>query len=282
MIKKNIKKIINCKEISEQMRNKLKEQVNEMNKTPTLAVILVGNNPASQTYVKNKEKACEYIGIKSKSYILDENIEEIELLELIEELNADDNINGILVQLPLPNHINKDLVIKSIDINKDVDCFHPYNIGLIDKKNNKFLPCTPLGCIEILKRTNIDLQGKHCVVIGRSDIVGKPLATLLLKENATVTIVHSKTNNLTEITKQADIIFCAIGKPKFLKKDMIKDGAIVIDIGINRDEYGKLCGDCDLEDLLEKVSYITPVPSGVGLLTVTMLMQNTINSIKNT
>ena len=271
-------KIIDCKKISDKIRDEIKEEILQKNIKLTLAVILVGDDKASKTYVKNKEKACEYVGIKTINYILEENISEIELLELIEKLNSDNNINGILVQLPLPKHINKEIIIKAIDVNKDVDCFHPYNIGLIDKENSIFKPCTPQGCIEILKRNNIEIQGKNCVVIGRSDIVGKPMANLLLKENGTITIVHSKTKNLEEITKQADIIIVAIGKAKFLKANMIKKGVVIIDVGINRDENNNLCGDVDFENCLDKVSYITPVPKGVGLLTVSILIRNTLNA----
>lgn len=273
-------KIINCKAISDKIRAKLKDIIKE-DTQPCLAVILVGNDSASQTYVRNKEKACNYIGIKSQVFHLEEDVSENKLLNLIDKLNNDKEVNGILVQLPLPKHINKEKVIRAIDINKDVDCSHPYNIGLIDKEDRLFVPCTALGCISILNDCNIDIVGKNCVILGRSDIVGKPVAHLMLKENATVTICHSKTKNLKEICKNADILISAIGKPKFIKKDMIKENAIILDVGINRDENNKLCGDVDIDDVIEKVSLITPVPSGVGLLTVTALMANTLIAFYN-
>lgn len=274
-------KIINCELISQKIKDELKEKVNKFKKKPTLAVILVGNDKASEIYVKNKEKACEYIGINSKKYILEENIQEGDLLDLINQLNDDNDVNGILVQLPLPEHIDKDKVITTISKDKDVDCFHPYNIGLIGSNNNTYLPCTPSGCVEILKKSNINIQGKHCVILGRSDIVGKPLAMMMLKENATVTICHSKTENLEAITKQADILISAIGVPKFVKANMIKEGVIILDVGINRTKNG-ICGDVDFDDCIAKVSKITTVPKGVGLLTVSMLLKNVIDNVKTT
>lgn len=269
-------KIINCKAISDRIREKLKDILKTENTKPCLAVILVGNDNASKTYVKNKEKACGYIGIKSEVFSLEEDVSENELVNLIDKLNNNKEVNGILVQLPLPKHINKERIIRRIDINKDVDCFHPYNVGLMDKEDSLFIPCTALGIISILNYCNIDIQGKNCVILGRSNIVGKPVANLMLKENATVTICHSKTKNLKEICQNADILISAIGKPKFIKKDMIKENSIIIDVGINRDENNNLCGDVDIDDVIEKVSLITPVPSGVGLLTVSALMRNTL------
>lgn len=269
-------KIIDCKTISDDIIDTLKGMVKIMNKQPCLAVILVGNDKASKIYVENKKRVCDDIGIKSLIFELENSIEEKELLVLINKLNKDKEVNGILVQLPLPQHINKEKIIGTINTKKDVDCFHPYNIGKIDKEDKLFVPCTALGCIEILKKCNVEIEGKRCVVLGRSDIVGKPVANLMLKENATVTICHSKTKNLKEICKDADIIISAIGKPKFIKKDMVKEGAVILDVGINRDCTDKLCGDVDIDDVIDKVSMITPVPKGLGLMTVAMLMKNCI------
>lgn len=277
-------KIIDGKLISQQIKDELKletEQLKGNGITPTLAVILVGNNPASKVYVNNKKKACEYIGIKSLSYELSEDTTQFDLLTLIDELNHSENVDGILVQLPLPKHYDEEKILMSISPEKDVDCFHPLNVGIVQTGGNGFLPCTPAGIIELIKRTGIDIAGKNCVVIGRSNIVGKPVATLLLRENGTVTICHSKTKNLSDICRQADIIVVATGVRNTLTGDMIKDGAVIIDVGMNRNEEGKLCGDVDYEGCLEKASAITPVPGGVGPMTIAMLMKNCLTSAKN-
>lgn len=277
-------KIIDGKLISQQIKDELKletEQLKANGITPTLAVILVGNNPASKVYVNNKKKACEYIGIKSLSYELSEDTTQFDLLTLIDELNHSENVDGILVQLPLPKHYDEEKILMSISPAKDVDCFHPLNVGIVQTGGNGFLPCTPAGIIELIKRTGIDITGKNCVVIGRSNIVGKPVATLLLRENGTVTICHSKTKNLSDICRQADIIVVATGVRNTLTGDMIKDGAVIIDVGMNRNEEGKLCGDVDYEGCLEKASAITPVPGGVGPMTIAMLMKNCLTSAKN-
>ena len=277
-------KIIDGKLISQQIKDELKletEQLKGNGITPTLAVILVGNNPASKVYVNNKKKACEYIGIKSLSYELSEDTTQFDLLTLIDELNHSENGDGILVQLPLPKHYDEEKILMSISPAKDVDCFHPLNVGIVQTGGNGFLPCTPAGIIELIKRTGIDIAGKNCVVIGRSNIVGKPVATLLLRENGTVTICHSKTKNLSDICRQADIIVVATGVRNTLTGDMIKDGAVIIDVGMNRNEEGKLCGDVDYEGCLEKASAITPVPGGVGPMTIAMLMKNCLISAKN-
>lgn len=272
-------KIIDGKKISADIKEECRIKAGELKalgKEPCLAVILVGNDPASSIYVNNKKKACEFCGIKSLSYELDEKTSENELLELIDKLNKDVSVNGILVQLPLPKHINEDLVIAKIDPRKDVDGFHVANVGALCVGAEGFVSCTPAGIIELLKRSNVDICGKNCVVIGRSNIVGKPMSLLMLKENATVTIAHSKTKNLEEITKQADILIVAIGKPRFITSKYVKDGAVIIDVGIHRDENNKMCGDVDYNDVLDKVSKITPVPGGVGPMTIAMLMSNVI------
>ena len=235
---------------------------------------MVGNNPASKTYVRNKKMACEKAGIKSEEYLLPENASEKEILNLIDKLNATKEVSGILVQLPLPSHLDSKTICERISPLKDVDAFTSKNIGDLFKGDAKFLPCTPAGILEILKHENINLAGKHCVIIGRSNIVGKPLALLLIQNDATVTVCHSKTKNLEEICKLADIVICAVGKEKFLKKEMVKPGAVVIDVGINRDKNGKLCGDADFENLEPICSKITPVPGGVGPMTVAMLVKN--------
>ena len=271
--------IINGREISEKIRLNLKKRVNKLRengKSVTLAVILVGDDPASKIYVKNKRKACEELGIISKEYSLPENISEKELIYLIRKLNSDNTVDGILVQLPLPSHIDAKNIIDVISVEKDVDGFCKYNVGSLFTKDYKFLPCTPNGILEILKYENIELRGKHCVILGRSNIVGKPLSLLLLNNDATVTVCHSKTNNLKELCRTADVIISAIGRAKFLTEDMVKAGAVIIDVGINRDEFGKICGDVDFENVKEKASYITPVPGGVGPMTVTMLMENVV------
>lgn len=271
--------IINGREISKKIRLSLKNKVIELNKkgkSVTLAVLLVGDDPASKLYVENKRKACEELGIISKEYLLPYSTSGKEIICLIQKLNNDNKIDGILVQLPLPNHINTKKIVDLISVEKDVDAFCKHNVGSLFTKDYKFLPCTPSGILEILKYENIDLKGKHCVILGRSNVVGKPLALLLLENDATVTICHSKTNNLKDICKMADIIIAAVGSPKFLTKDMVKEGAVIIDVGINRDKFGKICGDVDFENLKDKASYITPVPGGVGPMTVTMLMKNVI------
>lgn len=276
-------KIIDGKQISLEIKNELKEKVakyKEQGIEITLAVVKVGNDPASAVYVRNKEKACEYVGINSKTLALPEETTEEELLNVVKELNEDKNVNGILVQLPLPKHIDESKVLLTIDSTKDVDGFHPVNVGKMVIGEDTFLPCTPAGIIEMIKRTDIDIEGKECVVIGRSNIVGKPMAMLMLKENATVTIAHSRTKDLKEVTKRADIIVAAIGKAKFVTADYVKEGAVVIDVGMDRDENGKLCGDVDFESVSKVASAITPVPGGVGPMTVTMLLVNCLRSVE--
>ena len=276
-------KIIDGKQISLDIKNELKEKVakyKEQGIEITLAVVKVGNDPASAVYVRNKEKACEYVGINSKTLALPEETTEEELLNVVKELNEDKNVNGILVQLPLPKHIDEGKVLLTIDSTKDVDGFHPVNVGKMVIGEDTFLPCTPAGIIEMIKKTDIDIEGKECVVIGRSNIVGKPMAMLMLKENATVTIAHSRTKDLKEVTKRADIIVAAIGKAKFVTADYVKEGAVVIDVGMDRDENGKLCGDVDFESVSKVASAITPVPGGVGPMTVTMLLVNCLRSVE--
>ena len=276
-------KIIDGKQISLDIKNELKEKVakyKEQGIEITLAVVKVGQDPASAVYVRNKEKACEYVGINSKTLALPEETTEEELLNVVKKLNEDKNVNGILVQLPLPKHIDESKVLLTIDSTKDVDGFHPVNVGKMVIGEDTFLPCTPAGIIEMIKRTDIDIEGKECVVIGRSNIVGKPMAMLMLKENATVTIAHSRTKDLKEVTKRADIIVAAIGKAKFVTADYVKEGAVVIDVGMDRDENGKLCGDVDFESVSKVASAITPVPGGVGPMTVTMLLVNCLRSVE--
>ena len=276
-------KIIDGKQISLDIKNELKEKVakyKEQGIEITLAVVKVGNDPASAVYVRNKEKACEYVGINSKTLALPEETTEEELLNVVKKLNEDKNVNGILVQLPLPKHIDESKVLLTIDSTKDVDGFHPVNVGKMVIGEDTFLPCTPAGIIEMIKRTDIDIEGKHCVIVGRSNIVGKPMAMLMLKENATVTIAHSRTKDLKEVTKRADIIVAAIGKAKFVTADYVKEGAVVIDVGMDRDENGKLCGDVDFESVSKVASAITPVPGGVGPMTVTMLLVNCLRSVE--
>lgn len=274
--------LIDGKLISTQIKDELKEEVAQLKEkgiTPCLAVIQVGNDPASSVYVNNKKKACAYIGIESLSYELEEAISQEGLLELIKELNQNKKVNGILVQLPLPKHIDENVVIQAIAPEKDVDGFHPESVGNMCIGTKGFLPCTPAGVIQLLKRSGIEIEGKECVIVGRSNIVGKPMAMLLLRENGTVTITHSRTKNLKEVTKRADILVVALGKPKFITKEYVKDGAVVIDVGIHRDENHKLCGDVDFDDVIGKVSAITPVPGGVGPMTIAMLMENCVKSI---
>lgn len=276
-------KIIDGKQISKEIKDELKEEVATLKaegKNVALAVIQVGEDPASSVYVNNKKKACEYIGIESLAFHLPETITEEELLQKIEELNQDEKVNGILVQLPLPSHIDEDKVIKTIAPEKDVDGFHPQSVGALSIGQKGFVSCTPAGVIQLLKRSGIEIAGKECVVIGRSNIVGKPMALLLLRENGTVTIAHSKTKDLKEVAKRADILIVAVGKPKMVDSSYIKEGAVVIDVGIHRDENNKLCGDVDFDDVVDHVSAITPVPGGVGPMTIAMLMHNCVSSIK--
>ncbi len=275
--------LIDGKQISADIKNEVKEKVaayKAQGKEISLAVIQVGNNPASTVYVGNKKKACEYVGIKSVAYELAEETTQEELLALIRELNGRKDINGILVQLPLPKHIDEDKVIETIDPIKDVDGFHPMNVGALSIGRKGFISCTPYGIMKLLERTNIDVAGKHCVIIGRSNIVGKPMGMLLLKANGTVTTVHSRTKDIKELTKQADILVVAIGKPKFVDASYVKDGAVIIDVGINRDENNKLCGDVDFDAVVDKVSAITPVPGGVGPMTIAMLMNNCVEAFE--
>lgn len=273
--------LIDGKKISAEIKDECKEKALELikaGKEPCLAVILVGNDPASSIYVNNKKKACEYCNIKSLSYELPEETTEKELLDLIDKLNSDISVDGILVQLPLPKHIDEDKVIAAIDPLKDVDGFHVQNVGSLCIGKPVFVSCTPAGVIELLKRSNVEISGKRCVVIGRSNIVGKPMALLMLSENATVTICHSRTKDLEAVCREADILIVAIGKPRFIDSRYVKDGAVVIDVGIHRDENNKICGDVNFDDVKEKVSKITPVPGGVGPMTIAMLMSNVITA----
>ena len=276
-------KIIDGKAISAQIKEELKEKVAKMKEERmevTLAVIQVGNDPASSVYVGNKKKACAYIGIRSLAYELEEDTSQEDLLALIEELNGRKDVNGILVQLPLPGHIDEDTVIRAISTKKDVDGFHPQSVGALCIGQPGFVSCTPAGIIQLLKRSGIGIEGKECVVIGRSNIVGKPMALLLLRENATVTVAHSRTKDLKEVAKRADILIVAVGRPKMITKEYIKEGAVVIDVGIHRNEENKLCGDVDYEDVSPVCSAITPVPGGVGPMTIAMLMNNCVESVK--
>ena len=274
--------IIDGKLVSQNTRKEIAESVakfkDEYGITPGLAVILVGNDPASQVYVRNKKKGCEEVGFYSESYELPEETTQEELIALVEKLNNDDKIHGILVQLPLPKHLNETEVLLKIKPEKDVDAFHPYNVGKIMIGNYDLLPCTPAGVMVLLERSGIAIEGKKCVVVGRSNIVGKPMAMLLLHANGTVTICHSRTQNLKEICREADILVASIGKPEFVTADMVKDGAVVVDVGINRLESGKLVGDVNFAEVEPKASYITPVPGGVGPMTITMLLKNTLTA----
>lgn len=275
--------LISGKEVSQKVKNEIKSQtklLKDKGISVKLAVIIVGDDPASHIYVKNKKKACEYVGFESLEYALDENTSEEELLELIDKLNKDKTVNGILCQLPLPKHIDEKKIIDSISPLKDVDAFHPVNVGKIMIGDYEFLPCTPAGIMRLIESTSYDVSGKDCVIIGRSNIVGKPMAMLMLHKNATVTICHSRTKNIEEKIKKADIVIAAVGIPKFVKGDMVKDGALVIDVGINRMSDGKLCGDVDFDEISKKASFITPVPGGVGPMTISMLMQNTLKAAK--
>lgn len=275
--------IIDGKQISKDIKEELKAEVASLaaqGRKCCLAVIQVGNDPASSVYVGNKKKACAYVGIESLAYELPEETTEEELLTIIDKLNKDADVHGILCQLPLPKHINEDHVIKAISPKRDVDGFHPQNVGALVIGEKGFVSCTPAGIIQLLKRSNIEMDGKHCVVVGRSNIVGKPMSLLMLRENATVTICHSHTRNLKEICKEADILIVAIGKPQFIGKEYVKDGAVVIDVGIHRDENNKLCGDVKYDEVEPVASYITPVPGGVGPMTIAMLMHNCVEAMK--
>lgn len=270
--------LIDGKAISASVREEMKAEVAAMETKPGLAVIIVGNDPASKTYVKNKKKGCEQVGFYSEVHELPENTTQDELVALVNKLNGDDKIHGILVQLPLPRHLDDKAVIAAIDPRKDVDAFAEVNVGKIMIGNHSFLPCTPAGIMVLLERSGIDISGKECVVVGRSNIVGKPMAMLLLGANGTVTVCHSKTRDLAEVTRRADILVVAIGKADFITGDMVKEGAVVIDVGMNRNAEGKLTGDVDFKSVEPKASYITPVPGGVGPMTITMLLRNTITA----
>ncbi|MBR4026709.1 MAG: bifunctional methylenetetrahydrofolate dehydrogenase/methenyltetrahydrofolate cyclohydrolase FolD [Lachnospiraceae bacterium] len=275
--------IINGKLIAQTIKDELKQEVAELKeagKNCCLAVIQVGNDPASTVYVSNKKKACEYIGIASLAYELPEETTEEELLAIIDKLNEDENVHGILCQLPLPRHINEKTILNRISPKKDVDGFHPQNVGALVVGDFGFVSCTPAGIIELLKRSGVEMEGKSCVVVGRSNIVGKPMALLMLRENATVTVCHSRTKNLKEVCKQADILIVAIGKPQYITKEYVKEGAVVIDVGIHRDENNKLCGDVNYAEVEPICSKITPVPGGVGPMTICMLMKNCVEAMK--
>ena len=275
---------IDGKQISTDIKEELKAEVAALKvagKSCCLAVIQVGNDPASSVYVNNKKKACAYIGIESLAYELGEETTEAELLELIDKLNRDGNVHGILCQLPLPPHIDEDKIIQAISPKKDVDGFHPQSVGALTIGQPGFVSCTPAGIIQLLRRSKIETEGKHCVVVGRSNIVGKPMALLMLRENATVTICHSRTKNLKEICRSADILIVAIGKPRYIGADYVKEDAVVIDVGIHRDENNKLCGDVKFDEVEPLASYITPVPGGVGPMTIAMLMHNCVEAMKD-
>ncbi len=276
-------KIIDGKQISSQIKEELRDRVSALRSRGveiTLAVIIVGEDPASKVYVNNKKKACEFIGIRSLSYELPETTTEEELLQLIQDLNGRTDVNGILVQLPVPKHVDEQKIIHAIDPKKDVDGFHTQNVGSLCVGQKGFVSCTPAGIIQLLRRSDISIAGKECVVIGRSNIVGKPMALLMLQENATVTVCHSRTENLKEVCKRADILIVAIGKPRMITAEYVKEGAVVIDVGIHRDENNKLCGDVNYEDVAPHCSAITPVPGGVGPMTIAMLMNNCVSSVE--
>lgn len=277
-------KLINGKEVSASVKLRVKNQTEELIEqsgiTPGLAVVIVGNDPASRVYVNSKKKACAEVGFNSYEYALPEDTTQQELLELVEKLNNDSKVNGILCQLPLPKQIDENAIINAIKPEKDVDAFHPFNVGKIMIGEFAFLPCTPAGVMELIDSTGVEVSGKNCVVIGRSNIVGKPMSMLLLHRSGTVTICHSKTQNLTEICQNADILIAAVGRANFVTADMVKEGAVVIDVGMNRLENGKLCGDVDFNEVEKKASFITPVPGGVGPMTIAMLMQNTLTAAK--
>lgn len=275
--------IISGKDISKAIREELKVEVASLatnGNTPTLAVVLVGDNPASSVYVRHKKKGCEQVGMNSVSHEIAGDTSEEALLELIDNLNKDKKVNGILVQLPLPKHIDEDKVIMAIDPAKDVDGFHPVNVGNLSIGRDTFVSCTPAGIMELLKRSNIDISGKDCAIIGRSNIVGKPISMLLTAANGTVTVCHSRTKDLKAVCKRADILVVAIGREKFVTKDFVKEGAVVIDVGINRMDNGKLCGDVDFDDCFDTAGYITPVPGGVGPMTITMLLKNCVKAFR--
>ena len=276
--------IVSGKDLSQELKEAMQQEVIDLEKSygrvPHLVVVLVGNNPSSISYVTGKEKACDFVGIKNTTLRLDENISEEELVNLINELNEDDSVDGILVQLPLPKHINEEIIIETISIKKDVDGFHPLNVANLWLKKECMLPCTPKGIIKLLEKANVDIAGKNAVVIGRSNIVGLPISKLLLDRNATVTIVHSKTPNISDVTSKADILIVAAGRARMLKKHMVKVGAVVIDVGVNRDENGKLCGDVDFDEVEPIAGVITKVPGGVGPMTICCLMENTIEAFK--
>ena len=276
-------KIIDGKAISSAIKDEIKEETQALQKqgiVPCLAVVLVGDNPASKVYVRNKKAACAYVGFQSQSYELPTETTQEQLLELIDTLNKSPQVHGILVQLPLPGHIDENKVLLAISPQKDVDCFHPQNVGALHTGGSGFLPCTPAGIIELIRRSGNTIEGKRCVVIGRSNIVGKPVSMLLLQENGTVTICHSKTKDLADICRQADILVSAVGKVNMVTADMVKEGAVIIDVGMNRDENGKLVGDVDFSSCVEKAGYITPVPGGVGPMTIAMLMKNCLTAAK--
>lgn len=275
--------LIDGKLISQQIKDELKEEVAQFKAKGIdicLAVIQVASDPASSVYVRNKKKACAYIGVESRSYELPEETSEEELIKLVEELNADESVNGILVQLPVPDHIDEDKIIRTISPDKDVDGFHPVSVGRLWIGEKGFLSCTPAGIIQLLKRSNISIEGKECVIIGRSNIVGKPMAALLLRENGTVTVAHSRTKDLKEVAKRADILIVAIGKERFITSEYVKEGAVVIDVGMHRDEANHLCGDVDFADVEPHSSAITPVPGGVGPMTIAMLMNNCVETVR--
>lgn len=272
--------IIDGKAISAAVKEQVRDEIARDKLTVGLAVVIVGDDPASRVYVNNKKKACEFCGIKSYEYALPAETTQEELLELVDTLNADKNVNGILVQLPLPKHLDEKAVIERISPDKDVDAFHESNVGRIMIGNYSFLPCTPAGCMELIHSTGVEVAGKECVVIGRSNIVGKPMAMLLLHENGTVTVCHSKTHNLAEVCRRADILIAAVGRPNFVTADMVKPGAVVIDVGINRLDNGKLCGDVKFDEVSEIAGWITPVPGGVGPMTIAILMRNTVTAAR--
>lgn len=275
-------KILNGKEVSKKIKEDLKIEVDKLRKkgiVPKLAVIMVGNNEASKVYVRNKSKACDKVGVEFEEFLMEENTSEKELFDLIDKLNEDKSINGILLQSPIPKHLDQNKAFRRIDASKDVDGFNPINVGDLCIGNDCFISCTPFGVMKILEHYNIDIEGKNAVVLGRSNIVGKPMVQCLLSKNATVTVCHSRTKNLKEITSKADILIAAIGKSKYVTKDMVKEDAVVIDVGINRDE-GKICGDVDFENVFDKVSAITPVPGGVGPMTIAMLLYNLVKATK--
>lgn len=275
--------LLDGKKLAKRIKDNLKIEVDKLKENginPKLAVIMVGNDPASSVYVKNKSKACKNVGVEFEEFLLDENIEEKELFDLIDKLNSDEKITGILLQAPIPKHLDINKAFERISFEKDVDGFNPINVGKLSIGVDSFISCTPYGIMKLLDEYNIDLEGKNAVVLGRSNIVGKPMAQCLLSKNATVTICHSKTKDISEITKRADIVIAAIGKPKFLKEDMVKENAIIIDVGINRMEDGSLVGDADFENVKKKAQYITPVPGGVGPMTIAMLMYNVVKAAK--